>query len=177
MATSYKTPAVYVEEIPTLPPSVAAVSTAIPAFLGYTEQYAGKGTPQVAQVSTLLEYTSLFGGPQKLPIEVATSGNTLIPKVPALSFLMYYSLSHYFINGGGPCYIVSLGDYSAGSAKHDDFVAGLAALEKEDEPTLILLTDGVTLSANDYYDLCQQALAQCNKLGDRFCIFDVKDKP
>ena len=35
MAT-YKTPAVYVEEISTLPPSVAAVSTAIPAFLGYT---------------------------------------------------------------------------------------------------------------------------------------------
>jgi len=176
MAT-YKTPAVYIEEIPTLPPSVAAVSTAIPAFLGYTEKYAGKGSPQVAQVSTLLEYTSLFGGPQRLPIEVATSGDGVMPKVPALAFLLYYGLSHYFINGGGPCYIVSLGNYSSGSASHDDFVAGLAALEKEDEPTLILLTDAVTLSATEYYDLCQRALAQCNKLGDRFCIFDVKDKP
>jgi hypothetical protein len=55
-------------------------------------------------------------------------------------------------------------------------VNGLAALEKEDEPTLILLTDAVNLSAADYHDLCQQSLAQCNKLGDRFCIFDVKDK-
>jgi phage tail sheath protein FI len=177
MATSYRTPAVYIEEIPTLPPSVAAVSTAIPAFLGYTELYAGKGTPQVAQVSTLLEYTSLFGGPQRVPIEVAGTGNNLVSKIPALSFLMYYSVSHYFVNGGGPCYIVALGDYSSGSPKHDDFVAGLAALEKEDEPTLILLTDAVTLSATDYYDLCQRALTQCNKLGDRFCIFDVKDKP
>ena len=174
---AYKTPAVYIEEIASLPPSVAAVSTAIPAFLGYTEQHAGKGAPQVAQVSTLLEYISLFGGPQKLPIEVSVTGNTVTPKVSAPSFLLYYSLSHYFLNGGGPCYIVSLGDYSAGSPKHDDFVDGLAALEKEDEPTLILLTDAVTLSAAEYYDLCQQALAQCNKLGDLFCIFDVKDKP
>src|SRR5208282_6058080 len=100
--------------------SVAAVSTAIPAFLGYTEKYAGKGSPQVAQVSTLLEYTSLFGGPQRVPIEVAGSGNNLVSKIPAFSFLMYYSVSHYFINGGGPCYIVALGDYSTASSKHDD---------------------------------------------------------
>ena len=38
MATSYKTPGVYVEEISKLPPSVAEVETAIPAFIGYTEQ-------------------------------------------------------------------------------------------------------------------------------------------
>src|SRR5271165_19859 len=171
MAT-YKTPAVYVEEISTLPPSVAAVSTAIPAFLGYTEQHAVKGTPQVAQVSTLLEYTNLFGGPMIVPIEVTGSGAALVPKVPDLPYLLYYSISHYFMNGGGPCYIVSVGDYSAAPVKAD-FVAGLAALEKEDEPTLIVLTDATKLSSADYTDLCEQALAQSNKLGDRFCIFDV----
>ena len=31
---TYRTPGVYVEEISTLPPSVAEVSTAIPAFIG-----------------------------------------------------------------------------------------------------------------------------------------------
>ena len=35
----YQTPGIYVEEVSTLPPSVAAVSTAIPAFLGFTEIY------------------------------------------------------------------------------------------------------------------------------------------
>ena len=35
---AYKTPGVYVEEISTLPPSVAEVATAIPAFIGYTEK-------------------------------------------------------------------------------------------------------------------------------------------
>ena len=37
MAT-YKTPDVYVKEISIFPPSVAEVSTAIPAFIGYTEK-------------------------------------------------------------------------------------------------------------------------------------------
>ena len=26
-------------------------------------------------------------------------------------YLLYYSLLHFFQNGGGPCYIVSVGDY------------------------------------------------------------------
>ena len=38
MAATYKTPGVYVEEIPKFPPSVAPVATAIPAFIGYTEK-------------------------------------------------------------------------------------------------------------------------------------------
>ena len=36
--SNYQTPGVYVEEISTLAPSVAAVSTAIPAFIGLTEK-------------------------------------------------------------------------------------------------------------------------------------------
>ncbi len=37
MATAYKTPGGYIEEISKFPPSVAQVETAIPAFVGYTE--------------------------------------------------------------------------------------------------------------------------------------------
>ena len=51
MVAPYNTPGVYVEEISTLPPSVAEISTAIPAFLGYTE----KG-PSIAAIRTMLEY-------------------------------------------------------------------------------------------------------------------------
>src|SRR5215217_6575574 len=58
MAT-YKTPGVYVEEISTLPPSVAEVETAIPAFIGFTE----KGVPLVAKrITSLKEYEDFFGG-------------------------------------------------------------------------------------------------------------------
>ncbi|NET44166.1 MAG: phage tail sheath family protein [Okeania sp. SIO2B3] len=89
---------------------------------------------------------------------------------------MHYALQMFFNNGGSGCYIVSVGVYSDGddAKKKIDFENGLAALMKEDEPTLILLTDAVNLSETDYYDLCKTALAQCNKLQDRFAILDVQ---
>jgi uncharacterized protein len=177
---TYRTPGVYVEEISTLPPSVADVSTAIPAFIGYTA--AGK---QVARVNTLLEYEGIFGKakPSKFIVNTQVNATTGLTEVAAVQrnvlpgepqFLMHYSLSHYFKNGGGSCYIVSIGDYNATPAKND-FEAGLAALEKEDEPTLILLIDAGNLSPVEYYDLGQQALAQAAKLGDRFVILNVLD--
>lgn len=169
--SAYMTPGVYVEEVSTLPPSVAEVSTAVPAFVGYTE----KGPP-IARVSTLLEYEQLFGGPKLASFTVAVDADAQVTSVkrgPDSGFLLYYAVSHYFKNGGGSCYIVSAGDYMSPPAK-DNLAAGLATIEKEDEPTLILLTDAVSLPAADYHELCQSALAQCHKLGDRFAIFDVK---
>ena len=183
MAT-YKTPGVYVEEISKLPPSVAEVSTAVPAFIGCTANGptaddTGKVVPVVKRIDTLLDYETLFGGANPSAFTVAAGADPSQPGaisrvVPAFDYLLYYSLSLYFKNGGGSCYIVSIGNYAAAPLK-SQFEAGLAALEKEDEPTLILLTDAINLSAADYYDLAQQVLAQCEKLGDRFAILDVID--
>src|SRR5262245_53040252 len=114
MAT-YKTPGVYVEEISTFPPSVAEVSTAIPAFLGYTE----KG-PKIARINTLLEYENIFGKakPSKFAVTVGVNAETGVKEVQAVQrqpaaqeaeFLLYYSLSLYFKNGGGSCYVLSVG--------------------------------------------------------------------
>ena len=74
MATTYKTPGVYVEEIPKFPPSVAPVDTAIPAFIGYTE----KAIDEVAddlllkpkRIESLVEFEQYFGRPQ-LETEIA----------------------------------------------------------------------------------------------------------
>ena len=178
MAT-YKTPDVYIEEIPTLPPSVAEVSTAIPAFLGYTEKAIGPDGEDLTlvptRVSTLLDYKSYFGDQNDLTFNAtvnASTGAVTVEKDAAdQQHRLYYALDHYFKNGGGTCYIVSLGAYKVKDKA--DFVDGLTALEKEDEPTLILLSEATTLSNQNYYDLCQLALNQCEKLNDRFCIFDV----
>ncbi|MCP4993481.1 MAG: phage tail sheath family protein [Gammaproteobacteria bacterium] len=170
MAT-YQTPGVYVEEISTLPPSVAEVSTAIPAFIGYTE----KGH-EVTRISSLIEFQEKFGAAKatKFTIKAKVIDSLAFTSAEAdhPEFLMYYALSHYFKNGGGSCYIISIGNYDATPAKAD-FEKGLKLLEKEDEPTLILFPDAIRLSATDNYVLCQQALAQCNKLKDRFAILDI----
>ena len=176
---TYRTPGVYVEEIATFPPSVAEVATAVPAFVGYTNTGpADSASPVVARVATMLEVETAFGGPQRVAFTVTApadpAGSPAVQRVAAANaFALYYALSHYFRNGGGPCYVVSVGNYDASPSKAR-FSAGLAALEKEDEPTLIVLTDAARLlSPADYYMLCGEALQQCRKLGDRFTIIDV----
>ena len=63
---AYKTPGVYVEEVTTLAPSVVAVETAIPAFIGYTETAIDDGGNNLrrapTRIKSLLEYQSSFGG-------------------------------------------------------------------------------------------------------------------
>lgn len=179
---TYKTPGAYVQEIATLPASIVEVATAIPAFLGYTEKGGPSNTaqviPVVKRIGSMLEYETFFGGanPSAFTYTNDSDGNlvSLMRTIPTFDFMLYYSLSVYFKNGGGSCYIVSLGDYSANPTEAH-FTAGLSALEKEDEPTLLVMTDAVNLASTNYNVVCQAALAQCNKLGDRFAILDIKE--
>jgi phage tail sheath protein FI len=178
--TTYRTPGVYIEEVSTLPPSVAEVATAVPAFIGYAENGpVGAAPPAVERIASMLEFSTAFGGPQPFKFSVTqpagADGNPTVQlATPDARFSLYYALSHYFKNGGGPCYVVSVGNYDAVPPEKDRFTKGLEALEKEDEPTLIVLTDAACLlSATNYYALCGEALMQCEKLGDRFTILDI----
>lgn len=177
--SSFLTPDVYTEEVSTLPPSVAAVSTAIPAFLGYTQKAVkdGKAVTNVpVRITTMLEFKEIFGDAQPAKFTVSLDSDNAIQEVTptALSNKLYYALDHYFKNGGGACYIISLGEFKE-TAAMGDFLTGLSALKKEDEPTLIMLGEATALPASDYYTVCVQALQQCADLKDRFCIFDVLD--
>jgi len=75
----------------------------------------------------------------------------------------------FFANGGGDCYIISVGNYND-PIQNNDLKKGLNLLSKEDDPTLILLPDGY----ENPYDPYVQALAQCAARKDRFLICDVK---
>lgn len=187
----YKTPGVYIEEIPKLPPSIASVETAIPAFIGYTEKaqwkVAGDLTNKPWRITSMLEYELYFGFARPdAGIEVtidATQGKIDIQGAvnPELrsKYLMYYSLQMFFINGGGPCYITSVGGYSDGDVILDaDLQGGLTEVEKVDEVTLLLFPDAINLaSAGNYYALYSLAIAQCVKLKDRFTVLDVYADP
>lgn len=177
MASTFKTPGVYVEEITKFPPSVAQVETAIPAFIGYTEnsQYRGEDLAlKPVRISSLVEYEARFGGAP--PVDVSSinldSDNNVVVSTTNSKYYLYYSLQLFFNNGGGACYIVSVGNYNSSVTKAA-LESGLNKLEKADEPTLILFPDGIQLGKTSLYELYQLALAQCAKLMDRFLIADV----
>ncbi|MGL4596162.1 MAG: phage tail sheath C-terminal domain-containing protein [Bacteroidia bacterium] len=183
MAT-YKTPDVYVEEISVFPPSVAEVETAIPAFIGYTERagriVAGDLHMIPTRISSMLDFDRYYGGapkPASVIVDIDAGNNFLKAKVSFNKYL-YDSIRLHYMNGGGDCYIVSVGDYSSdvayGTATTGLF-GGLSALEMYDEPTLILFPDAVAMSDNDFKNLQQEALKQCNKLMDRFAVLDLKE--
>ena len=172
MATAYKTPGVYVEEISKFPPSIAAVETAIPAFIGYTEKAEDeKGsslTNKPKRITSLLEYETYFGGAQpetgitvtlkeEQETQNGTPVRTALKATAALDstagnrsrHMMHYALQMFFDNGGGPCYIVSVAPFGAlgSDIDHNLLEAGLDALEKEDEPTLIVFPEGQGISS------------------------------
>ncbi len=176
---NYLTPDVYVEEISTLPPSIAQVSTAIPVFFGHTgiaERNGGSLVNVPVRINTFLEFKTIFGGPDRVKFTIALDSakaiSTITPEAADKNHRLYYAMDHFFKNGGSTCYVVSTGTYDQAKSK-DAFAAALDAIAKEDEPTLIVLSEATTLDSDDYYELCQQALQQCEKLGDRFCIIDV----
>lgn len=193
MAGTYKTPGVYIEEITKLPPSVAPVETAIPAFIGYTE--IAKNTVdndlhlKPTRISSMVEYEKYFGRPQKeQSVTVAatvTTSNGVVTDQKAVASLvetsrskhiMYYALQMFFANGGGPCWIISVNPYktSFGAALVEtELSAGLDVLKKEDEPTLIVIPEAQSLSIGDFGTLQDAALLQCAALQDRFTIMDV----
>jgi len=178
---AYKTPGVFIEEISLLPPSVAQVETAIPAFIGYTEQATRRGkdlTNEPTRISSLLEYRELFGGAPEhdtISVTVNPDNNYAVSDVAFSSeqrFYTYDSVRLFFDNGGGDCYVCSVGSY--GSLSDSDFQTGIDAVKKVDEPTILLMPDATLLSdPNQFYGLQQRLLRQCGTLKDRVAVLDL----
>lgn len=193
MAAPYKTPGVYIEEIPKLPPSIASVETAIPAFIGYTEKARWKEDNDLLnkpwRISSMLEYEQFFGFPDpekdSLSVSFTTSGtrtevNGKVDETKRSKFLMYYSLQMFFDNGGGPCWITSVGDYTStgGVIIAQNLLDGLDEVAKINEVTLLVFPDAINLeSATDYYNVHDSAIDQCVQLKDRFVVMDVYHNP
>jgi uncharacterized protein len=193
MAATYKTPGVYVEEIPKFPPSVAPVATAIPAFIGYTEKAIDKVADDLLlkpkRIESLVEFEQYFGLPQletKIVVTITTTGTTnvvtaALDEADRSKHILYYALQLFYANGGGSAFIVSVGDYKAiGTAPTlADLQTALPAqqpggpLSKVDEPTLIVVPEAPALGIADFKALADTVLGQCKALGDRFAILDV----
>lgn len=184
----YRTPGVYIEEIPHLPPSIASVETAIPSFVGYTEKAQWKAADDLImrpwRIKSLLEYEQYFGYPDpekngSLSVAFTNSGATVeingkVDETKRSKYLMHYSMQMFFANGGGPCWITSVGNYSKGTILAADLKEGLAKVATINEVTLLLFPDAANLDTEtDYYDVHKEAIDQCALLQDRFTVLDV----
>lgn len=197
-----KTPGVYVTELSAFPASVVGVPTAIPVFVGYTETAVVDGKDvslQAVAISSLPEYAAIFGGawrssydivPVAKPapgmpaaagdVMIGGVGYVLVPTSPA-RFFLYDSLRLFYANGGGPCYIVSVGNYTkpgqpkaAVQISGQDLLAGLAVAGRQIGPTMTVIPDAVLLpDIADFQAVAQAMLAQCGLLQDRVALFDV----
>ncbi|MGN6394799.1 MAG: phage tail sheath family protein [Mucilaginibacter sp.] len=193
MAT-YHHPGVYVEEVSLLPPSVAEVETAIPAFIGYTQKTTYNGQSLInkpVRIKSLKEYEQIFGDTDNVSFNTTgTAGGIKINKdangvysldaaladpSATIKFRMYYCLQLYFANGGGPCYIASAGATSGGAVSDVELGAAMDAVQKEDEPTVLIYTDAIALTDIDkYYGLyTAKAMAQAALLKDRVVLVDL----
>jgi uncharacterized protein len=168
MALDPKTPGVYVEEVSIFPPSITSVATAIPAFIGYTKIDPGKPV----RITSMNDYVANFGGPH---ITVSIAKSNYAVTLNANRFILYYCMQMYFANGGGPCYVISVGAYP-GSPVVGNFPTAwnqgaFAKLLLEDEPTLIVMPE-LRMFGTSGYGVYPHALEMCNRLQDRFVIMD-----
>jgi|TARA_X000000950_G_scaffold228186_1_gene275601 phage tail sheath protein FI len=184
MATTLATPGVYIEEKSSFGSSVVPVATAIPAFVGYTEK-ASRGskdlTNQPTKISSLGQYEQFFGGAPDTKFNIEASEDSAtgfkLSFVEDSRYLLHSAMRLFYTNGGGDCYIVSVGNYGdkidAGQL-NDPKGGGIVTLEKFLEPTLLVVPDAVLLSEADCFSVQAAMLQHCGyKMKNRFAILDV----
>lgn len=181
-----KTPGVYIVEENAFPNSVVEVPTGIPVFIGYTE-HALRGDDDLTNIPTRIssfdQYVGMFGGaPTTIIKQVDVNGQKVLQADPATRFLMYQSLKFFFMNGGGDCWIVSVGGYTDGGKptgkSKDHLMKPLERLEKVLEPAIIHSPDMVLLDADDapaaeWGTAAKAYLLHCMEMQSRVAILDV----
>lgn len=198
MPTTLMTPGVYIEEKNAFPGSAVAVETAVPVFIGYTEKAERNGKSLVHQsvrVTSFAEYVELFGAGFKPRFTIVDADPAakqdvfyLNAKASVLQIndnntsYLYNSIRLFYANGGSNCYILSVGTYGdkpdGFEISMDDFIGSdtkpnaFDILDKEYEPTLIVIPDIIALGTGAYA-LYQQVLLHCSKSQSRFGIFDT----
>ena len=187
------TPGVYVQEISTFPPSVAEVETAIPAFIGYTEKAdqsaAGDLVMVPNKITCLSDFEYFYGGPptetdDSITINVKDHGSNNYDitfgytDAKRSNYNLYYSIQHFYANGGGTCYIVSVKTYTDGAGNVDakDLEDGLTLIKDVDEVTLLSIPEAPNIDKTDggtaYAGIVNAMILQASDLKDRFALVD-----
>lgn len=177
-----QTPGVYISEINQLASTIAKTSTAIPVFIGFTEI----SQTGALKINGMMEFEQFFGKAFTTTFRMVANQ----PAIPDRRYFLYDSIQLYFQNGGGPCYILSAGTYTAPIVDSGLVKAALESrlneLQHLDEVTLVVVPDshfqfddGVhstvqTLTSADYSSVINNALTTCANLTDKFLLMDYQ---
>ncbi len=188
---NYRSPGVYVEEVSLLPPSVAEVESAVPAFVGYTEMATNLVADDLLKVPTpigkLEDFIQYFGGPESedpanitIDVDELMTGTTTTGYNVTLTFdkpsmskhILYHAIKHFYANGGGKCYIVSVGKLTDSISK-PSIDEGIDLVGNEDTPTMIVVPEAIHLTQTEFNSTNQKMINQAADMKDRFAIIDT----
>lgn len=174
----FKTPGVYIKEQDAFGSSVVAVPTAVPAFIGYTQFADIDGNSmsmKAVKVKSLPEYREIFGaGPKTtFKVGVAADGAMSLDVNEETRYLMYSSIRMFYSNGGGECYVVSIGAFGE-PIDPERMSQALELLTRETEPTILLCPDAMLIDRADCYSLYKDMLQHCGvKMKNRVALLDI----
>lgn len=128
----YKTPGVYLKELPAFPPSIVGVATAVPIFIGYTQRAVDPVSQkpvymQAIELNSMADYYNYFGYGYYVRYGVEdgtatnfdfeavksddTAGYFLVNNTETVHFNMFTAVKLFYANGGGKCYVISVANY------------------------------------------------------------------
>lgn len=123
--------------------------------------------------------------------DFSTGGIAYNLTTTTVNYRMYSSLKFFYENGGGDCFIMSIGayDYSKKAITDTtDFTNAITLLKKETEPTMLVIPDLVEImdptvedGAENYlqnkyanaYSLQNEMINHCGEMMNRVAILDV----
>lgn len=173
----HKTPGVYIIEEDAFSNAIVPMPTAVPVFVGYTQhaQEAGVDLTNVAvRVNSFNQYKYIFGAAPRLSVSRDAAGHVTCTS----PFLMHRAVELFYNNGGGDCYIFSVGPYVDGLdnavVPHKAAIlAALKTLEETPEITMVLTPDTALMTLGDWSDIANTTLRHCAKMRNRIALIDL----
>ncbi|MFK7871023.1 MAG: cadherin-like domain-containing protein [Roseobacter sp.] len=100
------------------------------------------------------------------------------------AFCLYGAMRLFFQNGGGPCYVVSVGNYEVKNEETGKFgpdtidaekiLEGIKTLKKEPEPTMLVIPETTRMVRQNAVKVQQAMLMHCGaEMRNRFAILDI----
>lgn len=171
-------------------PDMAAYITAKTAYDAAVK--AGGATPTTAQQATIDSTQAALTTATQPFVDAKTNANFWWNQTPYLldattiNYRLFASIKLFFDNGGGHCYVYSIGGYDYTQATIDDttgFETALTLLVQETEPTMLVIPDAIEVKstvgtdlASTYancYSLQNQMLDHCGTQRNRIAILDI----